>query len=159
MLRIQIGKYLSIRKNDEVVKQFLVGAVVKKNSKNSSFHFDIITQYENLLDSYDYKEFDWNADIHPVLYLRLNNASAAKEVENELQKYCAINNEIKEEWKISDFNSVPFNEQKDETRFIHSYTTWSGFSNLCVVWKLDNEYLDLTCRLFQFYQYIYGLCQ
>ncbi len=145
-----IGKYLTIRRNDEVIKQFLVGAVIEKISKNSSFHFDIITQYENLLDSYDYKEFDWNADIHPVLYLKLNDASMVKKVENELQKYCAINNEIKEAWKINDFYLVPFNDQKNEARFVHSYTTWAGLPISALYGSLIMNTLILLIACFNF---------
>ncbi|MCK5369208.1 MAG: ABC transporter permease, partial [Cyclobacteriaceae bacterium] len=121
-----VGKQLTIRKNDEIIKQFLIGAVAKKIPMNSSFQFDIITQYENLLDCYAQNEFDWSTDIRPVLYLKLNDASAANEVADVLQKYSSINNEIKESWKINDFYLVPFKEQKDEARFIHSFTTRSG---------------------------------
>ena len=121
-----VGKQLTIRKNNEIIKQFLIGAVAEKIPMNSSFQFDIITQYENLLDCYAQNEFDWSTDIRPVLYLKLNDASAANEVADVLQKYSSINNEIKESWKINDFYLVPFKEQKDEARFIHSFTTRSG---------------------------------
>ncbi len=121
-----IGKQLTIRKNDEIVKQFLIGAVAEKIPMNSSFQFDIITQYENLLDCYGQKEFDWHTDIRPVLYLKLNKASASNEVEEVLQQYSTINNEIKESWKINDFYLVPFKKQKDEARFVHAFTTRSG---------------------------------
>lgn len=38
-----VGKQLTIRKNDEIIKQFLIGAVAEKIPMNSSFQFDIIT--------------------------------------------------------------------------------------------------------------------
>jgi putative ABC transport system permease protein len=121
-----LGKQLTIRRNNEIIKQFVIGAVAEKIPMNSSFQFDIITQYENLLDCYAQKEFDWHTDIRPVLYLKLNKATDADEVKEVLQKYSSINNEIKEAWKINDFYLVPFKEQKDEARFVHSFTTRSG---------------------------------
>ena len=82
-----IGKQLTIRKNDEIIKQFLIGAVVEKIPMNSSFQFYIIAQYENLLDCYGQKEFDWHTDIRPVLYLKLNEASTSNDVEEVLHQY------------------------------------------------------------------------
>lgn len=121
-----VGKQLTIRKNDEIIKQFLIGAVAEKIPMNSSFHFDIITQYENLLDCFEQKESDWTTDIQSVLYLRLNKASSSQEVEDDLQQYSAIYNDIQESWKINDFYLTPFNEQKDEARFVQAYRTRRG---------------------------------
>ena len=43
------SKEASSESNDEIIQQFLIGAVVEKTPLNSSVQFDIITQYENLL--------------------------------------------------------------------------------------------------------------
>ncbi len=145
-----VGKQLTIRKNNEIIKQFMIGAVAEKIPVNSSFQFDIITQYENLLDCFAQNEFDWSTDIRPVLYLKLNNASATKEVAKALQKYSSINNEIKESWKIKDFYLVPFKEQKDEARFVHSFTTRSGLPISALYGSLIMNTLILLIACFNF---------
>lgn len=121
-----IGKQLTIRKDNEILKQFVVGAVAAKIPMNSSFQFEIITQYENLLDLFSYEEYDWEAEILPVLYLSLSPNSDPSKVEKSIQKYVVINNEIREAWKIDSFYLMPFKKQKDEARFVHWFTTRSG---------------------------------
>ena len=79
-----IGKQLTIRKNDEILRQFIIGAVAEKMPLNSSFRFNIIAQYENLLDFYHQEEFDWGTEIRPVLYVKLNEANTADEVQKAL---------------------------------------------------------------------------
>ncbi len=145
-----VGKQLTIRKNNEIIKQFLIGAVAEKIPVNSSFQFDIITHYENLLDCFAQKEFDWSTDIRPVLYLKLNNASATNEITEELQKYSSINNEIKEAWKINDFYLVPFKKQKDEARFVHSFTTRQGLPISALYGSLIMNILILLIACFNF---------
>lgn len=145
-----VGKQLTIRKNEEIVNQFMVAAVAKKIPMNSSFQFDIITQYENLLDCFDSKEYDWAVDIRPALYLKLNKASSATEVEKAIQKYNIVNNDINESWKINDFYLVPFKEQKDEARFVHAFTTRSGLPVSALYGSLIMNTLILLIACFNF---------
>ena len=106
-----IGKTLTIRKNQEIIQQFIIGAIADKIPMNSSFRFDIIAQYENLLDFFNEKEYDWSTGIRPVLYVKLNQPNNVKEVESALLKYQPIHNKIKESWIIKDFYLVPFKKQ------------------------------------------------
>ena len=145
-----VGKQLIIRNNEAIIKEFFVGAVTTKIPMNSSFQFDIITQYENLLDCFGSKEYDWNTDIRPVLYVRLTNTSASKETEKALQKYTLINNEIKESWKINDFYLIPFKDQKDEARFVHAFTTRSGLPVSALYGSLIMNTLILLIACFNF---------
>lgn len=145
-----VGKQLTIRNHDEIVKQFLIGAVAEKIPVNSSFQFDIITQYENLLDCYAQKEFDWSSDIRPVLYFKLNKGTASNEVEELLQQYATIHNEVKESWKIKNFYLTPFKEQKDEARFMHSFTTRSGLPITALYGSLIMNALILLIACFNF---------
>lgn len=145
-----IGKQLTIRKNDEILAQFIIGAVAEKMPMNSSFRFNIIAQYDNLLDFYHQEEFDWSTEIRPVLYVKLNTANNPQEVENALQKYQAIHNEIKESWKISDFYLIPFKEQKDEARFMHNYTLQSGLPISALYGSLVMNVLILLIACFNF---------
>lgn len=144
------GKYLTIRKNDEIIHQFLIGAVAEKIPLNSSFRFGIIAQYENLLDFFGEKEFDWTTEIRPVLYVKLNESSVPKDVELGIQKYPSIYNDMMESWKISSFYLVPFKEQKDEARFVQNFSTGSGLPVSALYGSLIMNALILLIACFNF---------
>lgn len=145
-----IGKTLTIRTNQEIIQQFTIGAIADKIPLNSSFRFDIIAQYEHLLDFFNEKEFDWSTEIRPVLYVKLNQTKDAAEVEEALQKYQSIHNEIKESWKIKDFYLVPFKKQKNEARFVHNFTTQSGLPISALYGSLIMNSLILLIACFNF---------
>lgn len=148
--RDPIGQQLTIRRNDEIIDQFIIGAVAEKMPRNSSFRFNIIAQYENLLDFYKEKEYDWNTEIRPVLYVKLSDPGTAKEIEKSLQEYKSIHNEIKDSWKINDFFLVPFNKQKDEARFTYNYTLQAGLPISALYGSLVMNTLILLIACFNF---------
>ena len=145
-----VGKQLTFRKNDEIVAQFQVGGVVEKIPLNSSFRFDIITQYENLLDLFVEEEHSWSSNIRSVLYLRLGQYSKAAHVQQQLQKYVAINNEIQDSWKINDFYLTHFSKQKDERRFVHGYVTMGGLPISAIYGSFIMNALILLIACFNF---------
>ena len=145
-----IGKQLTVRRNDVVIDQFVIGAVAEKMPRNSSFRFGIIAQYENLLDFYKEKEFDWTTEIRPVLYVKLGSGDTKKEVEKALVKYSSIHNEIMDSWKINDFFLVPFNKQKDEARFTYNYTLQAGLPISALYGSLVMNTLILLIACFNF---------
>jgi putative ABC transport system permease protein len=145
-----VGKTLTIRRNEEIINQFLIGAVAEKIPMNSSFRFDVIAQYDNLLNLFHEEEYDWSAEIRPVLYLKLNDSKNKNEVKNALQKYASIHNEIVDSWKIQDFYLVPFKEQKDEARFVHYFTTQSGLPISALYGSLIMNALILLIACFNF---------
>ncbi len=145
-----IGKQLTIRRNEEVLKQFVIGAVAENMPLNSSFRFNIIAQYENLLDFYQQEEYDWSTDIRTVLYVKLNKSATADNVQKSLQKYQPVHNEIKESWKIDDFYLIPFKEQKNEARFVHDYSLQSGLPISALYGSLVMNTLILLIACFNF---------
>ncbi len=145
-----MGKQLTIRQNDAIIHQFVVGAVAERMPANSSFRFNIIAQYDNLLDFYAQKEFDWSNEIRPVLYVKLNDPTNAPAVEEILNKYQPIHNEIQESWKISDFYLVPFMDQKDEARFVENYTLQRGLPVSALYGSLIMNTLILLIACFNF---------
>lgn len=145
-----IGKQLTIRRNEEIIRQLTIGAVAEKMPMNSSFRFNIIAQYDNLLDFYQQDEYDWTTEIRPVLFVSLNSTDNVQEVEKAFQKYPAIHNEMMESWKINDFFLVPFNEQKDDARFTHNYTLSAGLPISALYGSLVMNVLILLIACFNF---------
>jgi ABC-type antimicrobial peptide transport system permease subunit len=145
-----LGKHLTIRKNDEIIHQFLIGAVAEKIPLNSSFRFGIIAQYENLLDFFDEDEYDWTTEIRPVLYVKLNKLSSREELKKGLQKYREPHNEMMDSWKISSFYLVPFKEQKDDARFVQNFTTAAGLPVSALYGSLIMNALILLIACFNF---------
>jgi len=145
-----MGKQLTLRHNDDILHEFVVGAVVKKMPVNSSFRFNIIAQYENLLDFYQQEEFDWTTDLRPVLFIEAGKAASSDEISTALKKYRKLHNEIQDSWKISDFYLVPFKEQKEEARFVHSYSLQSGLPISALYGSLVMNMLILLIACFNF---------
>jgi len=145
-----MGKQLTIRQNNEIIQQFVVGAVAERIPANSSFRFNIIAQYDNLLDFYAQKEFDWSTEIRPVLYVKLNDPTNVSAVEEILNKYQPVHNKIQESWKISDFYLIPFMDQKDEARFVENYSLQKGLPVSALYGSLIMNTLILLIACFNF---------
>jgi ABC-type antimicrobial peptide transport system permease subunit len=71
-------------------------------------------------------------------------------LENLIQKYSSVNNEIVESWKINDFYLLHFKKQKNEARFVHAYTTRAGLPISALYGSLIMNTLILLVACFNF---------
>jgi ABC-type antimicrobial peptide transport system permease subunit len=121
-----IGRQIDVILNNQTVQSFVVGGIIKKIPKNSSFKFDIIVPFENIYGIYQLDESSWTVQIPAITYITLNNQINPSTVQENLKPYIEKNNELLENWKVSEFYLMPFKEQKDESRNLYSSITWSG---------------------------------
>ncbi|MFC2125885.1 FtsX-like permease family protein [Bacteroidota bacterium] len=125
------GKILSIHYPGKKVIDYTVAGVFKQIPFNSSFTFGAMTQIDNFLDGHKIEHDDWTAWQQTSSYVRLEENANAGEVEINLQPYITIQNEAREEWKVSDFELVEF---KDASKVNQSVVAGSN-SN----YRLRNE--------------------
>jgi putative ABC transport system permease protein len=119
-----VGKELTLRRNNEIFNRYVVGAVLGKIAKNSSFQFDIILQHENLLDAMGSNDNDWNSEVQTVLYLQLKGQKDEEiTFPKVLDKYVDLHNNVQESRKLVAFYLTPFNKQTKELRELYAYTT------------------------------------
>jgi ABC-type antimicrobial peptide transport system permease subunit len=121
-----LGKQVDVMLNDETVQSFIIGGILDKIPRNSSFKFDIIVPYENIFEIYELEETSWTVQIPTITYVTLRDHINPSIVEENLKRYVEKNNELLDTWKVSDFYLMPFKDQKDESRSLYSAITWSG---------------------------------
>ena len=90
-----------------VLKEYLVGGVFKKQPPNSSFNESSYTNYENYYeDAKDVNENDWKG--RNTLFLLINDPSRVGVVSKQIQRYKENNNKVSEDFLISEFKLEPF---------------------------------------------------
>ncbi len=121
-----LGKQLDVILNDSLLFNIQVGGILQKLPKNSSFQFDVIIPYENSLDIFQLNHDSWSVNVPSITYLAINANADPEMVEKNLQQFVAKNNEILDDWQVSEFYLMPFQDQKDESRLLYSAITWPG---------------------------------
>jgi len=145
-----VGQIIKIGQDQEQLIAYVVGAVLSEIPKNSSFQFDLIIPIENIIDQYGGNEYDWRLSFRSVLYVQLAPGKEFHQVEEICQKYVPFNNEADDTWKINKFYFDPYNQQKDDARFIRVYTTWSGLPISALYGSLVMNTLILLIACFNF---------
>jgi len=77
---------------------------------NSSFVFDALTSIEHFMYGNDIEQEDWTPWQQATLFLKLSPGADLIQVENQLGKYVTLQNNAREEWKISKFELVDFKD-------------------------------------------------
>lgn len=146
-----VGKELTLRRDNEIFNRYVVGAVLGKIAKNSSFQFDIMLQHDNLLDAMGTKDNDWNTSVQTVLYLQLKGQKdEAGDLAKVLNKYADLHNNVHESRKIVAFYITPFNKQTKESRELYAFTTWGGLPVSALYGSVIMNTLILLIACFNF---------
>jgi ABC-type antimicrobial peptide transport system permease subunit len=90
-------------------REFVIGGVFRQFPANSSFRFQLITNYENYFSdpaTRSTSENDWSRWATTFLYL--NDKRAADVIEKQMQQYVNIQNEARPDLKVKEFYVEPF---------------------------------------------------
>jgi len=87
-----------------------VAGIFQKIPMNSSFIFEALTSIDHFTYGNSIEPDDWTPWQQTSLYLRLNEGTDPQQVKSQLQQYVTIQNEAREEWKISEFDLVAFKD-------------------------------------------------
>jgi putative ABC transport system permease protein len=91
----------------QVLKEFVVGGVFRKQPANSSFNESSYTNYENYYDeAKDVDENDWKN--RNTLFIVINDLTRIEAVRKQLQPYKENNNKVREDFQIREFELDPF---------------------------------------------------
>lgn len=85
--------------------EFIIGGVFEKMPQNSSFQFDALINYENVYDIIEWKEDDWAW--FNTTFVRVSNAEAVPQIEEDLQQFVEIQNRAKEDYKVEEYYLDP----------------------------------------------------
>jgi putative ABC transport system permease protein len=91
------------------LREFLVGGVFREFQPNSSFRFDLITNYENyFIDPVSKADIESNWARWSTTFLYLKNQNSVEVIEKQLANYVATQNEARPDLKIKSFYVEPF---------------------------------------------------
>jgi ABC-type antimicrobial peptide transport system permease subunit len=145
-----LGKQLDVIMNDSVLFNIQVGGILEKIPQNSSFHFDVIIPYDHAFDIYQLDYNSWSISIPSITYLVVNENTDPETIENDLDRLVAKNNEILDDWQVTDFYLMPFRNQKDESRILYSGITWPGLPLSALYGSLFMNVVILAISCFNF---------
>lgn len=92
---------------DSGTREYIVAGVFEKMPPNSSFQFDAVTHFDNVLDNNpNIEESNWI--YWNTLFLEINDPSKIPFIESELQQYKEPQNKAKEDYQVAQFYLDPF---------------------------------------------------
>jgi len=145
-----IGKQIDIVINNSTVQSFIVGGILQKIPKNSSFKFDIIIPFENIYEIYHLDESLWTVQVPTITYITLDHETSPAMIEDNLNRYSSKNNELLETWKVNNFYLMPYKDQKDESRTLYTAITWPGLPLSALYGSLFMNLIILLIACFNF---------
>jgi len=105
-----LDKTMTIHYTNGKSVELRVAGIFNEIPMNSSFIFDALTRIEHFTYGNDIEQEDWTPWQQASLYLRLNPGTDRDQIESQFDKYVSIQNEAREEWKISKFELVEFKD-------------------------------------------------
>lgn len=103
------GKALTVEfRNKEY--EVLVGGVLAKLPLNTSFYLDALMRVEKYIEIYDIGPNEWEEWREASILFELENIDQLSSVEEQLNRYVAVRNEVKKDIKTSSYELIPFNE-------------------------------------------------
>ena len=107
-----VGKILTIHFSAERSVNLTVAGVFENIPYNTSFYFDALTNIHNYLDGRQIRYDDWSIWQQPTTFVKLVNPSNADQVTGQLNRYIAVQNQAREEWKVNKFELVRFKDSR-----------------------------------------------
>ncbi len=116
-----IGQIMSIFNDKGEETTYTVGAVFENLPLNTSFMFQVLTQFDNYIDMWDVDHTNWQNWV-AATFLHIRNAEQAETVEKLLQDMIPAHNKAREDFQISGFRLQPFLDVAHDT-----WTIWNDW--------------------------------
>jgi len=118
-----IGRQLNLLKDGKIVVFTVIG-VLQKIPQNSSFHFDMVTSFDNAFVSPETDLTDWRHAALMTTFVEIKNKQPITGISRMLGRYTTMQNQLREDWKVEGFYFQPFGEialssDIDFARYVH----------------------------------------
>jgi putative ABC transport system permease protein len=120
-----VGKPIGIINDQGKEFPFIVAGIFKKLPLNSSFRIDVLAGYTNFLSMFNLKDDDWKLWA-TATFIMVNVPGMENAILQQLVKYQPIQNQAREDAKITSFRLVPLKEVKRNTREIWNSGLFPG---------------------------------
>jgi putative ABC transport system permease protein len=119
-----LGKVITQVLDSGKVKEYEIGGVFKRQPSNSSFYSQALTNFHNQFKGDpEYTENSWRYRI--TLFLQVNNPSRVSAITEQLKPYVENNNQIREDFKISEFQLQSFSGMAVSDSYNDVPGTWT----------------------------------
>ncbi len=108
-----LGKVISVMNDKDEETTFMVSGVIKDLPFNTSFRHELITNFESYTDMWEVDEHGWD-DWIAATFLLVKNQNNILNINEQLKKYIPIQNEAREDWKITSFFVKTLKEVADD---------------------------------------------
>ncbi|MBU8893722.1 MAG: FtsX-like permease family protein [Bacteroidales bacterium] len=97
-----IGKVISIVNDKNEETAFLIAGIFKALPLNGSFRHELLTQLENFEDMWEIEPDKWDSWV-AATFLLVQNPENLAGIDKQLAKYIEVQNDAREDWKITSF--------------------------------------------------------
>jgi ABC-type antimicrobial peptide transport system permease subunit len=105
-----VGEIMTIYYSTDRSVDVTVAGVFERVPFNSSFIFEALVQVDNFLYGQNIAEDDWSPWQQATAFFKIASMENLDELNNGIKKYVAIQNDAREEWKVSDYQLVGFKD-------------------------------------------------
>ena len=149
-----VGRQLTIIKNGKE-EIFTVTGVLKNIPLNSSFQFDIVSDFKNGFSSDAPSSNDWHNKQFVTTFVEINSRDMLLPIEKQLGSYTALYNKYSSDWKINGFYFQPFKEVAlssdiDFAEFVHGSDLNSNPRGVMVIIPIIMSVFILLIACFNF---------
>ena len=107
-----IGEIMTIHYGHKRFIDFKVAGVFERIPFNSSFIFDALVPFDNFMYGHEIKKDDWTPWQQTSAFFRISSPQVIDQLNKSIKKYVAIQNDAREEWKVSDYQLIGFKDAK-----------------------------------------------
>ena len=108
-----VGKVISVINDKDEETTFIVSGIIKNLPFNTSFRHELITNFESYTDMWAVDEQAWD-DWIAATFLLVRNHENIPKINDQLIKYIPIQNDAREDWKITRFFVKTLKEVADD---------------------------------------------
>ncbi len=107
-----IGEFMTIHYGNNRFINFKVAGIFERIPLNSSFVFDALVPFDNFLYGQEIEKGDWSPWQQTTAFFKLTSPEAFNQLNTSIKKYVTMQNDAREEWKVSDYQLVKFKDSK-----------------------------------------------
>jgi len=119
-----MGNVISVMNDKGEEYTFIVAGVFKRTKLNSSFNYELLTHIENFTDMWEIDEQKWDNWV-AATFLLIRDHSNLPNINEHLKTYIPIQNDAREDWKITSFFTKTLKDIADD-REVWANRLWSS---------------------------------
>ena len=114
-----VGQIITIFNDSEKAFTYMVQGVFENLPLNSSFRMDVLTRFDNFVDMWELDETTWQILV-AATFIKVPDPDHLDRIRMMLEKYIPVQNEAREDFKITGFRLIPLKKIGKNNRDVWS---------------------------------------